>query len=60
MAPKGTAIKADDDWKVESDLRTLCEAEAIKKDPKRLKACQDMAKKKMMDMAAVASDSDKE
>lgn len=44
----------EDDWQTENDLRTLCDAEAIKKDPKRMKKCQEMAKKKMMDMASVA------
>jgi len=53
---KGSSISMDKEWQVESDLRTLCEAEAIRKDPKRMKACQEMAKKKMMDMAGVAGE----
>lgn len=60
MAKKSGAISmttADSDWRVQSDLNTLIEAEAIEKDPKRLKACQELAKKKMLDMAAVAKES---
>ena len=34
------AIAAEDDWRADSDMRTLIEAEQIKKDPKRLKAAQ--------------------
>lgn len=58
MAKKnpGIAIKADEEWRVESDLRTLMEAEQIKADPKRLAKAQAMAKKKMMEVAKVASD----
>jgi hypothetical protein len=47
----------DDDWRTESDLRTLIEAEAVEKDPKRLAKAQALAKKNMLKMAAVASDS---
>jgi uncharacterized protein (DUF2461 family) len=43
-------------WQVESDLRTLQEAEAIEKDPKRFKAAQDLAKKKLIELAAVVSE----
>jgi pyocin large subunit-like protein len=59
MAKKSNAIgmtKAEDDWRTESDLRTLMEAEQIKADPKRLAKAQAMAKKKMMEVAKVASD----
>jgi hypothetical protein len=37
----------------ESDLRTLQDAEAIEKDPKRFKAAQELAKKKLVELAAV-------
>ena len=47
-------------WRVESDLRTMLESEAIEKDPKRLAAVQKLAKEKMMDMAAVATESAKD
>jgi hypothetical protein len=53
-----TKATPKDDWQIEEDLRTLIRAKEIEKDPKRLKAAQDLAKKKMMDVAAVASDTD--
>jgi len=49
-------VRAPDDWQVESDLRTMMESEAIEKDPKRLAAVQALAKKKMLDMASIASE----
>lgn len=60
MAKKKSAglssmVQADRDWQIESDMRTLMEAEKIKADPKRLKAAQDLAKEKMMEVAKVAS-----
>jgi hypothetical protein len=59
MAKKSTPAiaitKHEDDWHVESDLRTLMEAEQIKRDPKRLAKAQALAKQKMMDAAKVAS-----
>ncbi len=57
MAKKSTAeisIKADEEWRVESDLRTMIEAEAIKTDAKRYAKVQAMAKKRMMETAKVA------
>jgi hypothetical protein len=56
---KGNAIasiKAEDDWQTESDLRTMIECEKIEKDPKRLAKVQALAKQRMMDMAAVATE----
>lgn len=41
------------EWRAESDMRTLMEAEQIRKDPKRLKAAQDCAKKKLEAVASV-------
>lgn len=55
---RSTAIKPDEAWRVESDLNTLMEAEKIKCDPKRYAKCQALAKKKMMDVAKVATDMD--
>lgn len=46
----------EDSWQTECDLRTLTEAEAIEKDPKRLKAARELAKKKLLEYAAVASE----
>jgi hypothetical protein len=50
--------KSMNDYQIESDLRTLQEAEAIEKDPKRMKAAQELAKKKLVELAAVVSDTD--
>lgn len=47
-------------WRTESDLRTLIEAEQIEKDPKRIKAARELAKEKMLEVAAVAAESDSE
>jgi hypothetical protein len=62
MAKKSSAVssydKSMEDYRVESDLRTLQEAEAIEKDPKRMKAAQELAKKKLVELAAVVSDTD--
>lgn len=44
------------EWRAESDLRTLMEAEKIEKDPKRLKAAQALAKKQLLALAGVASE----
>ena len=48
-------VSEDMQWKVEQDLRTLMECEAIEADPKRMKAVRELAKKKMMEIASVAS-----
>lgn len=58
MAKNATPSKEMNDWQVEEDLRTLIRAKEVEKDPKRMKAAQDLAKKKMMEVAAVASDTD--
>lgn len=47
-------------WQCENDMRTLMEAEKIKKDPKRMKAVQQMAKEKMMAVAAIASEAEED
>lgn len=41
-------------WQAEQDMRTLMEAEQIKRDPKRLKAAKEAAKKKLEEAKAVA------
>lgn len=48
--------KAEDDWQTESDLRTMIECEKIEADPKRLAKVQALAKKRMMEVAAIASE----
>lgn len=55
---KGISLGPDEEWRAESDLNTLLEAEKIEKDPKRFSAAKDMAKKKLMLLASVASESD--
>lgn len=42
-------------WRAESDMRTLVEAEQIKKDPKRLKAATACANDKLKEVASVAA-----
>jgi len=49
-------VAAESDWQVERDLETLIECEKIEKDPKRLAKVQALAKKRMLDMAAVAAE----
>lgn len=59
MAKKNTTTVAEqDDWQADMDMRCLMDAEKIRKDPKRLKAAKELAKKKLLDMAAVANESD--
>lgn len=52
------AMSADKEWQIESDLRTLMEAEKIEKDEKRFKAAKELAKKRLLDFASVASETD--
>lgn len=56
MAKKsGIGCVSDSEWRAESDLRTLVEAEKIKKDKKRFAAAQAKAKEQLMEVASVAS-----
>ena len=51
---KAIAISADDKkWRTENDLRSLIEAEEIRKDPARLKAAQALARDKAKEMQTV-------
>lgn len=52
----GAAVADETDWRVESDLNTLLEAEKIEKDPKRMAAVSKLAKAKMLSMASVAQE----
>lgn len=45
-----------DDWRVESDLNTMIEAEKIEKDPKRLAKVQALAKQRMLEAATIAAE----
>lgn len=58
MARNSTVAQTPDesDWRVESDLSTLIECEKIEKDPKRMAKVRALAKKKMLDFAAVATE----
>lgn len=51
------ATKMEDDWQTESDLRTLMEAEKIEKDSKRFEKAKALAKKKLLEVASIASES---
>lgn len=61
MAKKSSGIasvRPDEEWRAEADLNTLIEAEKIKADPKRYAKAQALAKRKMLDVAKVASEDD--
>lgn len=51
-------MDSDAEWRAESDLRTLIEAEKIEADPKRMAKVRALAQKKMMEVAKVASEED--
>ncbi len=53
---KAAVINPDEEWRVESDLHTLMEAEKIKADPKRMAKVRALAQKKMMEVASIASE----
>lgn len=55
VAKRTIKVTEDEEWRVESDLRTLIDAEKIRRDPKRLAKVKAMAKSRMMEAAAVAS-----
>lgn len=58
MASKSNRSKSlavDDEWQIESDLRTLARAREIKADPKRMKAVQELAQKQLTAAAAAAA-----
>lgn len=44
----------ESEWRADQDMRTLMEAEQIKRDPKRLKAAKEAAKKRLDEAKAVA------
>ena len=48
------SIRPDEEWQVESDLRTLMEAKVIRADAKRFAKCRALAKKKLAGIASVA------
>ena len=46
-------VNEDAEWRAECDMRTLMEAEEIRKDAKRMKAAQEMARKKLEAAASI-------
>ena len=55
----GEAIGPDKDWEAESDLRTLINAEKIKKDKSRMSAAMKKAKEQRDALANVAKEGTK-
>ncbi|CAN7343464.1 hypothetical protein LJR074_001961 [Acidovorax sp. LjRoot74] len=51
-----TAVPSENDWRTESDMSTLIEAEKIEKDPKRMAAVRKLAKSRLMGLAAIAAE----
>lgn len=47
MAKRNPRVCWEEDYEVERDLEALCRAEAVRKDPARLKAAQGLAKKRL-------------
>lgn len=52
----GAMIKADEEWRVEDDMRTLMRAKEIEADPKRMARVKAMAEKKLKEVAGVLSE----
>lgn len=48
----------EDDWQTRSDFRTLCDAEEIKRDPKRMDKVRAYAQEQMMNAASIATEED--
>lgn len=55
-----TAVPSETDWRVESDLSTLVEAEKIEKDPKRMAAVRKLAKDRLLGLAGIAAEGRKD
>ncbi len=51
-----TAVPSETDWRTESDLSTLVEAEKIEKDPKRMAAVRKLAKSRLLGLAGIAAE----
>lgn len=59
LSASAQMAKTEADWQAEGDMHTLARAAEIRADPKRLKAAQELAKKKLLELAQVAGgDSD--
>lgn len=56
MAKKASgavALKADDEWAAEDDMRTLMRAKEIQADPKRMEKVKILARKRLETVASV-------
>lgn len=53
---KNSSVEPSDKWEIEDNLRTLQRAEEIKRDPKKMKQCRELAKQKMTEMACVVAE----
>ena len=53
---KAMKMEMDDKWQAECDLRTLMEAEKVKKDAKRMAAVRKMAREQIAMTAQYAGD----
>lgn len=49
------APQPDEDWRAENDMRTLVEAEQIKRDPKRLARARAVARRHLANLQAAAN-----
>lgn len=59
LSASAQMAKSEAEWRAEDDMRTLARAAEIRNDPARLKAAQELAKKKLLELAQVAGgDSD--
>lgn len=50
------AIKPDEEWRVEDDMRTLMQCREIEKDPKRMAKVRALARKKLETIAGVIAE----
>jgi hypothetical protein len=55
MSKPTSAAYSDKDYQAEDDMRTLMRAEEVRRDPKRLAAARECAKKKLQEVAVVAA-----
>ena len=56
MAKVSVKVSEDEKWRVENDLRVLVEAREIQNDPKRFAKVQALAKEKLLEVSAIASE----
>lgn len=55
MSKNSTSPSVDDKWRVESDVRTLVDAQTIRNDPKRFAAAKKLAKEQAEKMQAIGA-----